>query len=454
LGRIDPGSERRLARGASSDAAGHRRGRPTRHHRVLVYYAIVNAAAVTLPAEQRRWPRTLHLVGITGCVVLIVTLPLTACSRDSPSWPVAWVGAWLSTIDDAALIKRITPTTRSVDMFNSLFHAARVIRSVGRFTRSKLWRRHSAAGFQHVGLRSAGVVIAVGALFAGGCASPATPSPAGAPHSSIDWNAVGRAMGSPLKTEEGDVHIAEFLRSDLQVVNAGVTENPGMELGAEAMFHQTPVGTAVMIGEATVTDQELNKVLARLEQDHTVEVSAIHKHLQDETPRLWWVHYAGYGDPVAIAATLHAAFALTGMPLNAPAETETPIPLDTAALDRVIGVKGETEHGAYHFHIPVAKQITDTRAHLTLPTLMEASTLLMFQPLGADQAAINGDFAMTADQVNPVIHALQAHGITIISLHNHLLYESPRLFYMHFWGAGGATTLAQGLRAGLDATTH
>jgi hypothetical protein len=77
----------------------------------------------------------------------------------------------------------------------------------------------------------------------------------------------------------------------------------------------------------------------------------------------------------------------------------------------------------------------------------------MFQPLGGDQAAINGDFAMTADQVNPVMQALQTHGITIISLHNHLLYESPRLFYMHFWATGEATTLAQGLRAALNATT-
>jgi hypothetical protein len=184
-----------------------------------------------------------------------------------------------------------------------------------------------------------------------------------------------------------------------------------------------------------------------------VEVTAVHKHLQDETPRLWWVHYVGYGDPVAIAGTLHAAFALTGMPLTAPAETEAPIPLDTAALDRIIGVKGEVEHGVYQFHVPVATQITDTRANLPLPALMEASTLLMFQPLGGGQVAINGDFAMTADQVNPVIQVLQAHGITIISLHNHLLYESPRLFYLHFWGRGEAITLAQGLRAGLDATT-
>jgi Domain of Unknown Function (DUF1259) len=41
-----------------------------------------------------------------------------------------------------------------------------------------------------------------------------------------------------------------------------------------------------------------------------------------------------------------------------------------------------------------------------------------------------------------VIQALQAHGLTIISLHNHLLYESPRLLYIHFWSTGEATTLA------------
>lgn len=52
----------------------------------------------------------------------------------------------------------------------------------------------------------------------------------------IDWDAVGRAIGQPLQTEAGGVHTAEWLRTDLHVVNAGITENPGMELGAEAMF--------------------------------------------------------------------------------------------------------------------------------------------------------------------------------------------------------------------------
>jgi APA family basic amino acid/polyamine antiporter len=45
---------------------------------VLVYYAIANAAALTQPAGQRRWSRALHMLGIAGCAVLIVTLPITA----------------------------------------------------------------------------------------------------------------------------------------------------------------------------------------------------------------------------------------------------------------------------------------------------------------------------------------------------------------------------------------
>jgi len=45
---------------------------------VLVYYAVANAAAVTQGATHRRWPRGLHLFGIVGCLVLVVTLPWAA----------------------------------------------------------------------------------------------------------------------------------------------------------------------------------------------------------------------------------------------------------------------------------------------------------------------------------------------------------------------------------------
>ncbi|MGW5195743.1 APC family permease [Kribbella sp. NPDC004138] len=45
---------------------------------VLLYYAIANASAFTQPAEQRRWPRAVNVLGLTGCLVLAVTLPWTS----------------------------------------------------------------------------------------------------------------------------------------------------------------------------------------------------------------------------------------------------------------------------------------------------------------------------------------------------------------------------------------
>jgi Domain of Unknown Function (DUF1259) len=301
-----------------------------------------------------------------------------------------------------------------------------------------MWRRRTAAALV------AGIAMTTASL------TPPLEPASGRPPTT-DWNAVGRAIGKPLEPEAGDVHTAEWLRTDLHVVNAGVTENPGMELGAEASFHPAAAGKTVMIGEVTLTDAEVARVADRL-QAGGVQITALHKHIQNETPRLWWMHYWALGDPVQIARTVRSALTQTGIPLDQKEEKPPAIDLDTAQLDRIIGAKGENENGVLHYHVPVAQKITDTRARVTLPYLMEASTLLMFQPLGGGRAAINGDFTMTADQVNPVIKALRAHGVTIIELHNHLLYEQPRLFYMHFWKTGDATTLARDLRAGLDQT--
>jgi APA family basic amino acid/polyamine antiporter len=42
---------------------------------VLLYYAVANLSALRQPPEQRRWPRALQVLGLTGCVVLALTLP-------------------------------------------------------------------------------------------------------------------------------------------------------------------------------------------------------------------------------------------------------------------------------------------------------------------------------------------------------------------------------------------
>jgi hypothetical protein len=59
---------------------------------------------------------------------------------------------------------------------------------------------------------------------------------------------------------------------------------------------------------------------------------------------------------------------------------------------------------------------------------------------------------LTGDEVNPVIKALRSNGIKVTAVHNHMLNEQPRLFFMHFWANDDAVKLAKGLRAALDKT--
>ena len=83
---------------------------------------------------------------------------------------------------------------------------------------------------------------------------------------------------------------------------------------------------------------------------------------------------------------------------------------------------------------------------------MGVATVLNFQALDGGKAAITGDFVLVDKEVDPVARALRQHGIDVTAIHNHGLRDTPRLFYMHFWGVDAPTTLAQGLKAALDQT--
>jgi Domain of Unknown Function (DUF1259) len=269
---------------------------------------------------------------------------------------------------------------------------------------------------------------------------------------SVDWDAVGQAMGKELEDKGEGVHGVEFPRSDLTVSSEGVTLDPGMELAAEANFKDTDDGKALVLGEMTLTEEELQPVIDKLQQGG-IEQTALHKHLQDESPRLWWFHFRGYGDPVQTAQALRSALESTDTPLDESSEEESEsLDLDTDQLDQIIGQKGETESGVYQYRVPREESIMDTAAGTTLSAEMEGGSLLMFQPTGNGMAAINGDFAMTDQEINPVIQALRENGIEALPLHSHLIYEEPTLYYMHVWANDDAAKLARGLRAALDET--
>jgi hypothetical protein len=68
-----------------------------------------------------------------------------------------------------------------------------------------------------------------------------------------------------------------------------------------------------------------------------------------------------------------------------------------------------------------------------------------------DLAAMDGDFIMTANEVQPVLKALRKANIHIVAMHNHMVGEQPAFYFTHFWGKGSAEELARGFQAALQA---
>src|SRR3954465_9146544 len=60
-----------------------------------------------------------------------------------------------------------------------------------------------------------------------------------------------------------------------------------------------------------------------------------------------------------------------------------------------------------------------------------------------------GDLVLTEEEVNPVMSALLDNGLEVTAVHNHFLFESPRVFYMHVHGHGAASELAGKLKPAL-----
>jgi hypothetical protein len=125
-----------------------------------------------------------------------------------------------------------------------------------------------------------------------------------------------------------------------------------------------------------------------------------------------------------------------------------PFDLDTSVIDQALGHKGKINGGVYQLSIPRAETIKE--AGMDIPAAMGSAIAINFQPTGGGKAAITGDFVLIASEVNPVLRALRENGIEITALHNHMLGDDPRLFFMHFWGNDDAAKLAHGLRAALD----
>ena len=239
-------------------------------------------------------------------------------------------------------------------------------------------------------------------------------------------------------------------RTDLAMTVGGLKLPTPFGFGGWVAMTPGAGGHQVLMGDLVLLPGEVNPVMSAL-LDHGFEVTALHNHFFYEQPRLAYMHVHGHGSAMELAQRIKPALDLIGhvVPLPAAAADARALPsspaLDTAALARIVGHAGEQFGPVYK--ITLARNDLHVREMgAVINARMGLNTWAAF--VGSnDQAAVAGDVAMLAGEVNPVLKALRSHGLEVVSIHNHMIGTTPAIYFLHYWGTGPAEQLAQGFKA-------
>jgi hypothetical protein len=258
---------------------------------------------------------------------------------------------------------------------------------------------------------------------------------------------IDQALGR-LGQKTGEVYKVSFPRSDLHVSVHGLAIKAGLALGSWAAFLGTD-DNAMVMGDLVLLEGEVNPVMVKL-RSSGFEITAVHNHLMEETPRVLYVHYMGHGPAAQLATGLRAALAVSKTPLENPATAaeEAAPPAWVKAVEEAVGRKGTFKGGVLSYG--GARSDTITMGGMTIAPAAGVAEAINFQAANSGNVATTGDFVLTAEEVNPVLSELQGHQVSVTALHSHMLTEQPRLFFMHFWSVSSPESVGGGIKAALS----
>ena len=269
----------------------------------------------------------------------------------------------------------------------------------------------------------------------------------------IDTAAIASIIGIKGKSNKGEYKIT-IPQNDLDVKVDGFKIIPAMGLGTWVAFTPTAEGVMVM-GDIVVTETDLGPVQQEIIKQGLTS-TAIHNHFIRNHPNIIYMHLGGSGSTEVMAHKAKAVLDKVkeirgGDPSKGTASNESvQNTLDTKKLDEILGYKAEMNKGVYKYTIG-RPDVKLTEHGVPISTFLGFNTWAAFQGT-PDKAAVAGDFTMLENEVEPVLKALIENGIEVVALHNHMVHEQPRVFFLHYWGIGNAEKLAKGLRAALNQT--
>jgi hypothetical protein len=261
-----------------------------------------------------------------------------------------------------------------------------------------------------------------------------------------DWSDVENVFGKKGNVQDNVFKIT-FPRSDLNVKVGDFSVAPGLAFTSWIGFMKMG-NQASMMGDLVLLDKEVAPVISKLISEG-LQITALHNHIVNEVPAIKYIHFSGTGDPVSLAGKIKSVFAMTGTPLNAPQGQQQSANPDWSKVEAILGTTGKHNGNLLQYSFPRNEKLTE--GGMEMPAYMGMATGINFQ-MAENIAAITGDFVLLADEVNPVAKALTDNGIQVTAIHNHMLYDNPRLFMLHFWAVDEPGKLAKGLKAALDKT--
>lgn len=276
---------------------------------------------------------------------------------------------------------------------------------------------------------------------------------ASAPSTALNTQQIERLTGAKgqLNEQEGTFKVSSP-RSDLKLQAAGAHMTPPLGLTSWATFMRAGKQTMVM-GDTVLTEAQVNPVMSAA-LDSGLAVTALHNHFLWESPRVMFMHISGMGDETTLATAVGKVFAKIKETSGQSAEPGSAVDpaktsLDPGKIEAVLGRKGDLKDGVYKITIG-----RTTKMHgATVGNTMGVNTWMAFAG-SDDQAIVDGDFAMLESELQGVLKAMRGAGINIVSIHNHMTDEQPRIVFLHYWGVGSTADLAKGLKAALAATAQ
>src|SRR6266496_3424021 len=256
-----------------------------------------------------------------------------------------------------------------------------------------------------------------------------------------------------LNEKEG-VYKVTFPRDDVKVVVDGWKMPPFMGLGTWAAFTETKNG-AIVMGDTVLFEDEVNPVMS-VALDNGLSVTALHNHFFFDTPKVYFMHIEGQGTTEQLASAvrkvydkvkeIHAANPQPKDSFGAAALPEKNS-ISPEPLNKVFGMSGEANNGMVKYTIGHAA----TMHGVKIDNAMGVNTWMAFAG-SDDNAIVDGDFAVTEDELQSALKAIRVGGIHIVAIHSHMTHEQPRILFFHYWGRGPAKKLAEAIQGALLAS--